>query len=87
MAIGKFFLYQNLDQFVLIGPAKILKISWQTDKVLMAKMNLNRDFALARKIIHDHENGYFLKILLHHEDFVSGKSFVSYYTCNYFEQS
>ena len=29
-----------------------------TDEVLMAKIILNRDFALSREIIHDHENGY-----------------------------
>ena len=40
---------------------------------------MNRIFALAREIIHDHENGCFQKCLLDHEDFVSGKSFVSFY--------
>ena len=40
---------------------------------------MNRNFELAREIIHDHENGYFRKCLLDHEDFVSGKSFVSFY--------
>ena len=42
----------------------------------MAKMNLNRGFALTRQLIDDHENGYtvnFANILLDHEDFVSGK--------------
>ena len=36
---------------------------WSADKVLMAKMNFNRDFALAREIIHDHENGSFFLFL------------------------
>ena len=42
--------------FVLIGPAKNFE-NRLTDKVLMAKMNLNREFALAREITHDHKNG------------------------------
>ena len=45
---------------------------------------MNKDFALAMEIIDDHENAYsFLKLLLDHEDFLSGVSFASFY----FEQS
>ena len=56
----------------------------------MAKMNfeiqsLNMALALAREVINDHENAFFLKFLLDHKDFISGKSLVSFY--NDFEQS
>ena len=50
----KDFLSAFRSQFVSIGPTKILKIgqgitfSWQN-------IILNRDFALAREIIHDHK--------------------------------
>ena len=43
-----------------------------------------RDFAFAREIIDDHENAKFSKILLDHEDFVSGVSLSSF--CYDFEQ-
>ena len=45
----------------------------------------HRDFALAREVINDHENGCFSKVLLYHVDFVLGTSFVSF--CNEIEQS
>ena len=56
----KLFSCQNLD---LSFPNRTCKNfeNWSLDKVLMAKMNLNWDFALAREIIHGHENRYFLK--------------------------
>ena len=53
-----------------IGQQKMF--SWE-------QLVVNRNFALAREINHDPENGYFRKCLLDHEYFVSGKSFVSFY--------
>ena len=41
-------------KFVVKCAAKILKIGWQI-KILCPKLFLNRDFALAREIIHDHK--------------------------------
>ena len=40
-------------KFVVICAAKILQIGKQI-KILCTKLILNRDFALAREIIHDH---------------------------------
>ena len=42
------------SRFVAIGPAKILKIG-QWGNIFMTKLILNRDFALAGEIIHDHK--------------------------------
>ena len=44
-----------------------------------------RDFVMIREVIHDYTNGQFSKNLIHHEDFASGRSFVSFY--DDFEQS
>ena len=41
------------SQFVATGPANILKIGHKLS-FLWPKLFLNRDFALAGKIIHDH---------------------------------
>ena len=41
-------------KFVILCAAKIMKIGEQI-KILCPKLILNRDFALAREIIHDHK--------------------------------
>ena len=41
-------------KLVVICAANILKFGWQI-KILCPKLILNRDFALAREIIHDHK--------------------------------
>ena len=56
------FLSASRSQFVTIGPAKFLKIR-QRITFLWPKRHLNRDFALARVIIHDH-NFLFYSIFL-----------------------
>ena len=48
------FLSASRSQFVGIGPAKILKIG-QRITFLWPKCILNRDFALAGAVIHDHK--------------------------------
>ena len=46
---------------IIVRPNRACKIfeKWPANKVLTAK--INRDFALAREIIYDHENEYFFK--------------------------
>ena len=52
------FLSACRSQFVAIGPANILKIDlWVT--FVWPKLILNRDFALAREIIHDHKVSFY----------------------------
>ena len=52
------FLSASRSQFVAIGPAKILDIGqWIT--FLWPKRILNRNFALAREIIHDHKFSFY----------------------------
>ena len=51
----------------------------QQIKFFADKMNVNRDFALAREALHNYKNAYFSKILLDLQDFLSDKSFVSLY--------
>ena len=56
------FLSAPRSMFVAIGPAKILKIGqWIT--ILWQKLILNRDFALAGEIIHDHEFSFYAILL------------------------
>ena len=56
----KLFSCRNFEQFVLIGTADIWKIGQQIN-FKWPKPFLNRNFALAREVNHDHdlENGYF----------------------------
>ena len=53
------FLSASRSHFVAIGPAKILKIG-QRITFLWPKCILNRDFALAREVIHDHKFSFFV---------------------------
>ena len=45
----------------------------------MAKMNLNRDFALAGEVIHDHKFSFLQHSLFEHDDLISCKYFVTFY--------
>ena len=55
--------YFHVKILILFCPNRTCKNfeNRSTDKVLMAKMNLDKDFVLVREIIRDHENGYFSK--------------------------
>ena len=55
-----------------------MKIGKQILKFLWRKLILNRDFALAREILDDHENAQLSNILPDHEEFVSGMSLMSF---------
>ena len=49
-----------------------------TNKDLIPKLILNRDFALARGIIHDHKLSILATFLTRIKSFISGKSFVTF---------
>ena len=56
------FLSASRSQFVAIGPAKILKIG-QRITLFWLKRILNREFVLAREIIHDHKFSFYAILL------------------------
>ena len=56
------FFSASRSQFLAIGPAKILKIG-QRITFLWPKCILNRDFALAEEVIHDHKFSFYAILL------------------------
>ena len=61
--MGKIFYSASGSQFVTTGPAKSLKIG-QKLTILWPKRVLNRDFALAGEIIHDHKFLFYAIVLI-----------------------
>ena len=72
------FMSASRSQFVAKGPATIFKIS-QRVAFLWPERVLNRDFALAREIIHNYKLSFYAIFLLEHDNLISCKCFVIFY--------
>ena len=61
---GRQKIYFHVKILILVCPNRTCKNfeNRLTNKVFMAKINFDRDFALAREIIEDRENAYFSRI-------------------------